>query len=667
MENRNVKHGFWQSLRRAFTITELVIVIAVVAVLAAVLIPTFSNVIGNSKKSHDEQFVKEINVALNAYTVENGAAPSDYEELMLALADAGLCDSANPFLLGTELKQENKTLIWYRNANSVVLLDTSESSDYVITYTDSIGHGNGVYVFNKTGAGGTEAGFMLCTVGSPDGPFIAGLYRDIYITSGGDIGRFMETFGKKYSDENIMNSVHDQAWGNNIIGSLVNQKQGYTFSQAVAEDIKEQAASSNTISLNIAPPAAGATDKEIEGARQQVRSALATLAQFANNTTDATTLEGKTVSLAGANTASDALKDVVVDMSEVNLTPIGTTYRKDYEKSEVTRSSFSVDFGGITVQNMKVGQSELVSAGAEFQDESDCSYPGGAYVFTYGLFGTINAEPGHTITVSNLTIDGVDMNLLGATETIQGNSIRTITDMAGVIAGYTQGNVVFENITITGADSSSSTTNADALGEGETARGGFYGFDGVAAIVGRAYGNQAGATEKLVIRDCHVSNLNIFGERRAAGFVGYAGRDIQVEITDSSITDMTVVDRRSDGNAGMYSGVLGHAAKGSKVTVDNVTLTNVRSVVQYRAGTSSNWVDITEYNYPTNTNTAKTYYIQPDTADTDTYVIVLYSEADGQLVIGDEGFVVNGLRYTSDTTLTRGTPITGGVAVQAEV
>lgn len=271
MENRNVKHGFWQSLRRAFTITELVIVIAVVAVLAAVLIPTFSNVIGNSKKSHDEQFVKEINVALNAYTVENGAAPSDYEELMLALADAGLCDSANPFLLGTELKQENKTLVWYRNANSVVLLDTSESSDYVITYTDSIGHGNGVYVFNKTGAGGTEAGFMLCTVGSPDGPFIAGLYRDIYITSGGDIGRFMETFGEKYSSDNILGQVHDQAWGNNIIGSLVNQEQGYTFSKAVAEDIKEQAAASETINLNISAPAPGATEEQIVGAQQQVR------------------------------------------------------------------------------------------------------------------------------------------------------------------------------------------------------------------------------------------------------------------------------------------------------------------------------------------------------------------------------------------------------------
>lgn len=333
----------------------------------------------------------------------------------------------------------------------------------------------------------------------------------------------------------------------------------------------------------------------------------------------------------------------------------------------MTRSSFSVDFGGITVENMKVGQNELVSAGAEFQDESDCSYPGGAYVFTYGLFGTINAEPGQTITVSNLTIDGVDMNLLGATETIQGNSIRTITDMAGVIAGYTQGNVVFENITITGADSSSSTTNADALGEGERARGGFYGFDGVAAIVGRAYGNQAGAPEKVVIRDCRISNINIFGERRAAGFVGYAGRDIQVEITDSSITDMTVVDRRSDGNAGMYSGVLGHTAKGSPITISNVTLTNVRSVVQYRASTSSNWVDITEYAYPSSSDVKKTYYIQPDTNNLKNYVILQYAEADDMLIIGSGGLVVNGLRYTSNTTLTRGTPITGGVAVQAEV
>ena len=43
MKKRNAKKGF--------TIVELVIVIAVIAILAAVLIPTFSNVVENAKKS----------------------------------------------------------------------------------------------------------------------------------------------------------------------------------------------------------------------------------------------------------------------------------------------------------------------------------------------------------------------------------------------------------------------------------------------------------------------------------------------------------------------------------------------------------------------------------------------------------------------------------------
>ena len=40
-----------KKLKKAFTITELVIVIAVIAILAAVLIPTFANVIENANQS----------------------------------------------------------------------------------------------------------------------------------------------------------------------------------------------------------------------------------------------------------------------------------------------------------------------------------------------------------------------------------------------------------------------------------------------------------------------------------------------------------------------------------------------------------------------------------------------------------------------------------------
>lgn len=82
---------------------------------------------------------------------------------------------------------------------------------------------------------------------------------------------------------------------------------------------------------------------------------------------------------------------------------------------------------------------------------ADNGYSGAAYCFTYGLFGTLYAKPGETVTVSNLTVKDVHMNLNGATETIGGQKVAAISDMAGIIAGYTQGNVTFKNITVDGS------------------------------------------------------------------------------------------------------------------------------------------------------------------------------------------------------------------------
>ena len=55
-----------KSNKKAFTIVELVIVIAVIAILAAVLIPTFSNMIKRSKVSADQQLIRNLNSALKA-------------------------------------------------------------------------------------------------------------------------------------------------------------------------------------------------------------------------------------------------------------------------------------------------------------------------------------------------------------------------------------------------------------------------------------------------------------------------------------------------------------------------------------------------------------------------------------------------------------------------
>lgn len=52
------------SKKRGFTIIELVIVIAVVAILAAVLIPVFSNVVKQAKEANDTVMVRNLNTAL---------------------------------------------------------------------------------------------------------------------------------------------------------------------------------------------------------------------------------------------------------------------------------------------------------------------------------------------------------------------------------------------------------------------------------------------------------------------------------------------------------------------------------------------------------------------------------------------------------------------------
>ncbi len=50
--------------KKGFTIVELVIVIAIIAILAAVLIPTFSNVIKRANESADIQAVRNMNTYL---------------------------------------------------------------------------------------------------------------------------------------------------------------------------------------------------------------------------------------------------------------------------------------------------------------------------------------------------------------------------------------------------------------------------------------------------------------------------------------------------------------------------------------------------------------------------------------------------------------------------
>lgn len=609
-------------LRRAFTITELVIVIAVIAILAAVLIPTFANVIENSKKSHDEQYVHEINVALNNYSIShNGDTPDNYEELMTVLADAGLCDAANPFLLATKLKQENMYLVWYTNANSVIMLEDSSNSQFIMVWNTAGASANAVFVYSRGDLTNSASGYVLCTTGDSRTEGAAEYFYDYYINSDGDISKFLENYvsgdNAKYTESSISGVTSDAGFANAILSSIKNQKAGYVYSETTAQKLLSQSATQTTISAGIkadtvelAKKDPSTVSEEEQAAitaaqttvQQNVRSTLATLATLANDKDDANVLQKKTVQFVEGG-ADDALEGITLDMSEVSMASIGTTYRKSYEgkgQDEVNRSSFSTNFQGVTLQGMTIAENTFIASGAEEQTQTDSGYPGGGYAFTYGLFGTINNEGSEPIVISNLTIEDVDVDLNGAVNTVGGAAkYNTFSDMAGVVVGYTQGNVTLDNITVRGAKT-------------ENGQGAISGYDGVSALVGRAYGHSQSETAKdrtLTINDCHVYDMDVNGQRRAAGFVSYAGIDINVKITDSSLENVNILSQRSDGNiSNMFVGVIGHFAKATSLYVDNVTLTNVTCDMKYRANENDTWTNIDEI-MSSNTEVIKTMYI----------------------------------------------------------
>lgn len=71
------------SKRRGFTIVELVVVVAVIAILAAILIPTFSNLISRSNVSADTQLCKNLNTILTIAESEGRIPGSMYDVLYL--------------------------------------------------------------------------------------------------------------------------------------------------------------------------------------------------------------------------------------------------------------------------------------------------------------------------------------------------------------------------------------------------------------------------------------------------------------------------------------------------------------------------------------------------------------------------------------------------------
>ena len=123
--------------KKGFTIVELVIVIAVIAILAAVLIPTFATVIGNANKSTAMQAVKSATSDyLSAQMQLNPGQTA--KEILGGKTFAYDADGDNTIEAGEycfSFDADGKTLITNDpdNYNKVVSVGTGEYATLIVT------------------------------------------------------------------------------------------------------------------------------------------------------------------------------------------------------------------------------------------------------------------------------------------------------------------------------------------------------------------------------------------------------------------------------------------------------------------------------------------------------------------------------------------------------
>lgn len=521
----NAKKSFFSRLRRGFTITELVIVIAVIAVLAAVLIPTFSNVIKNSKKSADAAMIKQLNTALYNDSLTNGKPEIDeyfsnceatYVKVMTAFYNEGYTDASNMFLLACDIKQDGMYLIWYAESNTVGLVDDIEPSLFNTTYAPNF------YRVNVSDS--STWGLLLSNYNS------------------GDKGAYAKYYSGEWSSADLAQA--NSVWGQAVQQYEKNEDAGLTTSGANTSWAKDPA--------NTKPGA------KVELQASTSQSAAKNLAGLLTVIGSGQTLQGVTVAFKS---------EEPVDLTGTTWTPISDAHRD----SMATASTFqgSIDFSDTVIKGLTINN-DYVSASADYQSQTDNGFEDGGYNITYGLLGALNGLES-SIVIKNVTMVDCAIRLNGVTTSVKGESVDTITDSAGLIAGYAVGDITFENIEIGTADSPCYIE----------------GYDAVGGIIGRYYGYNKGTTpdpantRKLTINNCSVY-ANVYGERRAAGLVGIIGNSVENTTTGAKGGDITISNTTYQGlvfcdgsraDADQY-GVLigGFITQAASFTINNVSV-----------------------------------------------------------------------------------------------
>ena len=601
-----------KSNKKGFTIVELVIVIAIIAILAAVLIPTFASLVKKANVSADTQLVRNLNMAVEIEKASSNAKHSTMHEALMTAQAAG-------YDVDTIVAKSGYNIAWDSANDRFVLVDKAEKK-YIYptsenTAENAISNPADYFLFCDDSAKIDESGFSYYLSKNAKLPtdgtvtvkagFDAGENKDVTaVTYNGTASKviFNLNGGKlTVNDKTDSNQQYfygfaaeaDITTGNEcfyVYGTVAKAavKAGTVIAKKNSILVVDTAENGSTVKKDggIVMAAAGknfsdnnnvqiSTPDEISGFALEISDA-AGLAAFRDSVNAGMTYAGLTVKL----TAD-------IDLStQGNWNPIGNRYALDDNGTPVDtndtknsdnqkyRKAFmgTFDGQGHTIIGLLINTSDASYKGVT-KEGVDSTYA--------ALFGYVDKATVKNFTVNGLvagcdvagvigilgegcTVDGIVSNVTvgGTTGENEENSAR---GKVGGIVNMTKG----DDSTISNCTNNGSVSN----GINENNKGDYAG--GIIALI---------QNKKITIENCKNTGDVTSAGNTAGGIVGLASD--QTTADNDAITDenaLTIKGCTNTGNVAntqnYYAGaIIGMCGSGSRVRISDCTNTDASKI-----------------------------------------------------------------------------------------
>lgn len=487
------------SKKRGFTIIELVIVIAVIAILAAVLIPTFANIIQKANVANDVALARNMNTILIADEATNGRS-TDMYDVLIALEQGGFkLENLNP-------RADGNVFAWDKANNQIVYLD-KKNPDKPIFQAKEIGNNKGdLYITTrKAEVFADYPGYSYYFASDIDG--------NITLDEGSclDTGEFAlngNVSVKTNKDVEIHGTINGTITVNSASGKITNYSvvENVVIEKTASTSYHERGhVGAMEIKDSLTGKVVLENDAYVEkltnnGTNGKVESKGYVKAVDENSSSTSVTVTPTGYALeigtydqlvnfrnkvnAGASYSGMTVKLTAdIDISERAWTPIGAAYRDKIDaNAKVFQGTF--DGQGHKITGLTNTGFKISSVYSGRNDTTPHEYK--EYVF--GLFGSVYNATIKDIVMANVNID------LACDE-----KEKVVGDSVGAIVGFAAGD----------------ETTGVTIDNCKVLSGSIVGYDAVAGIVGRSY------SVKTKINNCE-NAATVTAIRRASGILGFA-------------------------------------------------------------------------------------------------------------------------------------------------